>query len=351
MKDKKIAIYIILTIIVFSGLIFLTIYLFGGKKKPKNENYVKTQNNSIEDINIQSRKINKNYENQIYTIELYSDGTATTKIKSDVNLWGDLENSKDEKFKKEKTELKSILNHSRQIDSNNKKIEEVFISKYIGDIYNNYNYGKAIIKCEGNIFYLIDLVADNKTRIISDWTQKCKGLSNDKIFLNLQNECLSEIIKLQKTETNKIFSGIKTDSKFKYLVCFDGKGEYGIYINSLESDELLLYGKGIVSDENVDIISSKIYYKYSFAKPNGGSISGKIIQNNIDKNIEKINEQTQTTSVNEDLTQNEQKNNLIAEDIIRTIYSSKTVVLELNDISSESSINFSTNGEIELNSL
>lgn len=66
---------------------------------------------------------------------------------------------------------------------------------------------------------------------------------------------------------------------------------------------------------------------------------------------EKINEQTQTTSVNEDLIQNEQKNNLIAEDIIRTIYSSKTVVLELNDISSESSINFSTNGEIELNSL
>ncbi len=148
MKDKKIVIYIVLTIIVFFGLFFLTWYLLGGKKKPKNENYIQIQNNNIETTNIEARKINKNYENQIYTIDLFSDGTATTRIKSDVTLWGDLENSKDEKFKKEKTELKSILNHSRQIDSNNKKIEEVFISKYIGDIYNNYNYGKAIIKCE-----------------------------------------------------------------------------------------------------------------------------------------------------------------------------------------------------------
>ncbi len=194
---------------------------------------------------------------------------------------------------------------------------------------------------------MIDLVCDNKTRIISDLTEKYKGLSNDKIFLNLQNECLSEILKLQKTDTNKIFSGIVTDSKFKYLVCFDGKGEYGIYINSVDTDELLLYGKGMVSDENVDIISGKIYYKYSFAKPNGGSISGKVVQDNIDKN----NEQIRTNLVDEDLTKNEQRNNLIEEDIIRNIYLAKTVVLELNDISSESSFNFSTNGEIELKSL
>lgn len=335
MKDKKIAIYLVVTIIIFSIIIGITVYMVAGKKRLKGNN-VTTQSQSdnvTQNIDVQARTVEHVYENPIYAIDLYTDGTATARVKTDINLWGDLQTTNDEKYKKEKNDMKSILTQSRQIDSNNQKIEGIFVSKYIGDIYDNYYYGKAIIKCEGNTFYLIDLVSDNKIRIKEDWTERCREVNSDEIVLNLQNECLSELLEKQTIITNKNFSGVSSDNKYKYFVCFDEKDEYSVYIHSNETNELLLYGTGKITEENTQIAAGTSYYKFNMIKPNGGVINGTIKQSNVmPDDINKDSNKTQSTAQADD--------GII--DVKKPIY------IELQDFSTESEINFTTDGYYEL---
>lgn len=341
MKDKKIAIYLVVSVIVLAMIIGVTVWLVTGKKRVKNNNTTQNETSNFENNTVQARQIEHTYENAIYTIDLYSDGTATAKIKSDFELWGDLKTSEDENYKKEKNELKAILTQSRQIDSNNRKIEEVFITNYIGDIYNNYNYGKAIIKCEGNIFYLLDLVSDKKIRIAEDWTEKCREVNSDKIVMNLQNECLSEVLKNQTLKTNKSFTGVRSDNKYKYVISFTESNEYGVYVQSVETDELLLYGTGEITDENTQVAAGTSYYKFSFAKPNGGSINGTIKQNNVIPDDSKTNtviENTTTASTTDSTT----------ESVMNSINVENPIFVDIQDISAQSNVNYSTNGYIEL---
>lgn len=339
MKDKKIAIYLVITVLIFAMIIGIATWFVIGKKQIKNNNISQNDTNSFENTNIQARTLEHTYENSIYIIELYSDGTATAKIKSDFQLWGDLETSEDENYKKEKNELKAILTQGRQIDSNKRKIEEVFITNYIGDIYNNYNYGKAIIKCEGNVFYLLDLVSDKKIRIAEDWTEKCREVNSDRIVINLQNECLAEVLNKQTVETNYSFTGVRSDNKYKYVITFDENGEYGVYVHSVETDELLLYGTGKIADENTEVAAGTSYYKFSFAKPNGGSINGIIKQSNVI--ADDANDSTKQQNTTESLDQT-------ADKALNVLNTQNPLSLEIEDISAQSNANYSTNGYIEL---
>lgn len=324
MKEKKIAIYLVITIIIFATIIGLTIWMVTGKKASKANDVNQALNNNLQNNNtsnnnnsVEARTIKQTYENSIYVIDLYSDGTATAKIKSNIQLWGDLSESKDEKYKNEKAELKSIFTQSRQVDSNNRKIEEIFISKYIGDIYNNYNYGKAIIKCEGNTFYLLDLTSDKKIRIVEDWTERCREVNSEKIVFNLQLECLKQRMEEDFADSSKIFEGVSKNEKCKYVVSFLEDGTYSLYVYFKETDEVLFYGLG---KNDMEVLNDTLYYKFDFVRPEGGNVTGTI---------------KQTKSVSDDIN-----------DIIE---GKNPISIDIKDFSTDSRINYTTEEYIQLN--
>lgn len=90
MREKEIARNLVIAVIIIAIIIGITIWFTVIRKANKNdtnnniENNVTVSNNTNTNAPFtpEARKIVKTYENYIYIVDLYSDGTAMAKIKS-----------------------------------------------------------------------------------------------------------------------------------------------------------------------------------------------------------------------------------------------------------------------------